>query len=795
MLIISNLFATAGDKTFPPRNCKPKKLDKPWFGPHCKAARTKYHKARTRFHKNKSHTNHSELIKSSREYKKIMNSYIAKHEIQTQNRLRDMESKRPREYWKFINSLNRNGTNHPTPTIQEFYDHFKLLNSCNDDSEEIPDLENVQNNEILNTKITQNEILSAIRKLNNGKAPGPDRILIEYIKTTSQLLLPLYEMFFNCILDTGHFPEQWSVGCIYPIYKNKGDRTDAQNYRPITILSCLGKVFTSILNSRINDYLEESMLLSENQAGFRQQYSTTDHVFSLYALVELLKLQEQKLFCCFVDFSSAFDSVWRIGLWKKLLLSGVNGKVLNVILSMYNDIKSCVFSQGITSPFFSSFSGVRQGENLSPILFSIYLNDLEAFLGHNSTAGLTIDAQSEDLGIFLRLLVLLYADDTVLLCSNAEDLQFTLNRFHDYCIAWKLKVNIKKTKIVIFGTRTPSEYQFSLGGEVVEITEKYKYLGVYFSQSRSFLNARKHFLEQSKKAMHLLFSRIRNLNLPVDLQIKLFDYTILPILTYSCEVIGFENTDMFEKVHLEFLRKITNSRKSTPGYMLYAELGRYPLHIYIKTRMIGYWNKLLLSKQSKISYLLYQALRTIKNKRPKWICFIEKILTDVGRNDIWLNQNLINSTGIKYFVKQVLHDQYLQSWSVDLNESSKGKNYSTFKDRIELEHYLKVLPRNLYLTMARFRTCNFKLPIETGRWYDIDIEERKCDICQQNTLGDEFHYLLECEHFCNARKRLLPPCYYERPNMLKFQNLLKCKDVSCLENLSKFMGIIMKQFA
>ena len=101
--------------------------------------------------------------------------------------------------------------------------------------------------------------------------------------------------------------------------------------------------------------------------------------------------------------------------------------------------------------------------------------------------------------------------------------------------------------------------------------------------------------------MHLLFSRIRNLNLnlPVDLQIKLFDHTILPILTYSCEVIGFENTDMFEKVHLEFLRKITNSRKSTPGFMLYAKLGRYPLHIYIKTRMIGYWNKLLLSTQSK----------------------------------------------------------------------------------------------------------------------------------------------------------------------------------------------------
>ena len=524
---IANLFAKAGENTFPPKNRKPKKSDKPWFGPHCKAARKKYHIARKRINTNKSTRNHADLIHSSREYKKIMNSYIAKHDMQMQNRLRDMESKRPKEYWNFINSLNRNGKNQPMPTLQEFYEHFKLLNSCSDDTEETLNLNNDQNDETLNSKITQEEILGAIRKLNNGKAPGTDRILNEHIKTTSQMFLPLYEIFFNSILDTGHFPEQWSMGCICPIYKNKGDRADVQNYRPITILSCLGKLFTSILNSRLNDYLEESMILSENQAGFRQQYSTSDHIFSLYALIELLKSHKQKLFCCFVDFSSAFDSVWRIGLWKKLLLAGVNGKVLNIILNMYEDIKSCVFSQGNTSSFFSSFAGVRQGENLSPILFSLYLNDLEAFLMHNSSAGLDIEFQNTNISLYFRLLVLLYADDTVLLCSNAEDLQCTLDKFDQYCAIWKLKVNIKKTKIVVFGARKTSQYQFHLGDEVVEIAEKYKYLGVYFSQTRSFLNARKHFVEQAKKAMYLLFCRIKNLNLPIDLQLKLFDYTVL----------------------------------------------------------------------------------------------------------------------------------------------------------------------------------------------------------------------------------------------------------------------------
>lgn len=186
------------------------------------------------------------------------------------------------------------------------------------------------------------------------------------------------------------------------------------------------------------------MILSENQAGFRKHYSCLDHIFSLYALIEILKLKKQKLFCCFVDFSSAFDSVWRVGLWYKLLQSNVNGKVFKVIVNMYNDIKSCVSLHGNDSAFFASFSGVRQGENLSPVMFSLYLNDLENYLMHNSNAGITIDCNNEDISIFLKLYILLYADDTIILANSEDDLQYSLNRFNDYCRSWKLNVNIEK---------------------------------------------------------------------------------------------------------------------------------------------------------------------------------------------------------------------------------------------------------------------------------------------------------------------------------------------------------------
>ena len=157
-----------------------------------------------------------------------------------------------------------------------------------------------------------------------------------------------------------------------------------------------------------------------------------------------------------------------------------------------------------------------------------------------------------------------------------------MNSFLDYCDFGKLKENFNKTKIIIFGARNIDKFSFRMGNNDIEIIKEYKYLGVVFSSTGSFLNARKHIAEQAKKAMHLLFMRINNLNLPLDLQLKLFDHTVMPILYYASEIFGFENLKIIETIHNEFLRKITKARTSTPMYMLYAELDRYPVELYVK---------------------------------------------------------------------------------------------------------------------------------------------------------------------------------------------------------------------
>ena len=149
------------------------------------------------------------------------------------------------------------------------------------------------------------------------------------------------------IFETGTLPEAWLEGIIKPIYKKKGDPLQPENYRPITILSCFGKLFTAVLNLlRLNKFLNDHDILGENQAGFRAGYSTCDHVFSLHALIEILKAKKQKLFCSFIDFSKAFDSVWRVGLWSKLLKKNINGKFFRIVFNMYQGIKSCISFNG-----------------------------------------------------------------------------------------------------------------------------------------------------------------------------------------------------------------------------------------------------------------------------------------------------------------------------------------------------------------------------------------------------------------------------------------------------------------
>ena len=159
-------------------------------------------------------------------------------------------------------------------------------------------------------------------------------ILNEMIKAFSENHKHLLTQTFNVVLLSGHVLNEWATGVIKPIYKNKGDINDPDYYRGITLLSCLGKLFTSVINETLTVFIDSNQIMSEAQVGFRKGYSTTDQIFTLKCIVKLFLCQGRRLFCTFVDYGKAFYSINRTTLWKKLISCGISGKVQTFVQSL-----------------------------------------------------------------------------------------------------------------------------------------------------------------------------------------------------------------------------------------------------------------------------------------------------------------------------------------------------------------------------------------------------------------------------------------------------------------------------
>lgn len=426
------------------------------------------------------------LKKKSKEYKNMINNNYSNYQKDIEDEIRKTSKSNPKPFWNILKKIDKTTKGGELDlTIDEIHEYFKKLSYDNEQVEEfvLPEITENQYENILNCRISPDEIIIAIKKISNNKSCGFDNIINEYIKSSVDIMLPIYVDLFNIVLDSGIIPESWNTGVIKPIYKNKGDKKDLDNYRAITLVSCLGKVFTSILNSRLYKLSDEINLISNAHAGFRKGHSTLDNIFILHALISIYLSSGRKLYCAFIDFRKAFDSVWRIGLWRKLIKSNITGKIFKVLFNMYSNTKSCVRNGNEVTPMFTCNIGLKQGENCSPFLFALYLNDLEEFL-----ASKNVDCLSklhelcwDSIGIYVKMFVILYADDTVLMSETPEGLQLMLDKFQEYCENWKLTVNTQKTKLVIFSKRKHNnENRFTLYNKELEIQDTFSYLGILF---------------------------------------------------------------------------------------------------------------------------------------------------------------------------------------------------------------------------------------------------------------------------------------------------------------------------
>ena len=206
--------------------------------------------------------------------------------------------------------------------MSQWHDHLSDLYSENNEDINL-DYYDENSSNPLDYAFNCKEIRQAIQKLKNNKQPGPDQVLNEFIKYGSDILLfPLVKL-FNRILTSGSFPNAWKISLMTFLPKNN-EVYNCNNYRCLNLTSCLGKLFTSLLQKRLINYMECNNLYNNFQAGFRPGYRTTDHIYTIKTILnKYLFKKKHKVYACFVYFSKAFDTVWRSGLFKKLLDLGI----------------------------------------------------------------------------------------------------------------------------------------------------------------------------------------------------------------------------------------------------------------------------------------------------------------------------------------------------------------------------------------------------------------------------------------------------------------------------------------
>ena len=319
------------------------------------------------------------FCKIRKTYKKLLKMKKQEEKDSIISQLSLLRNVNPKLYWQLIEKLK--GTDTKDSLVddinpEEWIAHFKNLSlkSFSDTSIDKEIQEREANNEkhLLDNPITICEIKKCIRKLKNNKTCGEDLIINEMIKSGAYILLPSLCKLFNLVLKTGKFPEKWNINLLSPIWK-AGNHFDCNNYRGISISSCLGKLFTSVLQSRLLSYLEDNHKISEKQAAFRPGYSTTDHLFTLKSLInKYINVSKGKLYVCFVDFQKAFDTVWREGLFLKLLRMGITGNFYKLIKHMFLSTNLKIKLPKGLSPKFKSNIGIKQGDGLSPLLFNIF---------------------------------------------------------------------------------------------------------------------------------------------------------------------------------------------------------------------------------------------------------------------------------------------------------------------------------------------------------------------------------------------------------------------------------------
>ncbi len=835
---VTEIYLTAAEKTFrrEKRFCTTKK--KPSYAKHFDKDCIHLLKELKNMSRKLSRCpNDAELRKSyylnRRNFKKIVKRKLANEKENLITQL-STKTENTRDFWKIIEKLKNcthgknKSKNDVSPSI--WMHHFKDLmckddNDLSDEQKEVSNFIGKEDNwQIFNSlsfKITDNEIKTAVKSLKKGKACGGDLISNEMLKSSVSIMSPILNKLFNTILQSGKYPKTWASSWLKPLHKG-GDTKDPNRYRGISLMSCVGKLFCSILNNRLVKFLESKGNSTKSQIGFTKDCRTSDHILTLKTLIDkYTQGNSKKLYTCFIDFRKAFDSVWRNGLMYKLLKADIGGLFGKLLQNIYSNTSVQIkLDSGLTEEINDNI-GVKQGCVLSSTLFKLFINDLPDIFTENCEP---VKLYNE------KLNCLMFADDIVLISESKSGLQCALDKLFQYCEQWKLNVNSDKSKIMIFD-KSGRAYKdtFSLGPIILENVKDYTYLGINFTINGTFNKAINTLDQKAKKAMFKIRSTLFKTNVSPKTALHIYDSLVRPIQTYGAEAWGafiknipkmFDIMDdryhlfdeaCFEKTDLKFSKSVLSVHRMSSNAAVRGELGRYPIIIHILKQVLKNWFRIVEYDQNSLLYDTYLCnLQMVFEKKNCWLSNIRKIVYDtLGLKHLWENQGTIKHVkGAVNNIKSIFEFQWLNAInkiSQHHDSGNKLRTYALFKDTFNYEDYLDfTVDYKKRKNVTKLRISAHKLEIESGRYQNhkkgkvrVQAKDRVCKFCSSSQVEDEKHVVMYCNNYADDRRILFKLLQNIFPGVScldedeQFNLIMKCQD----SELFKMFTIFLEKIA
>lgn len=623
----------------------------------------------------------------------------------------------------------------------------------------------------LDSDITMLELTAALRACKSSSSPGADQIGFEFLKALPQNWILYLLVLFNRIFHAERVPTDWSNILLVMLHK-KGPVCDPNNYRGIALVNCTMKAFTQILLNRLTDWCSDGDVLPECQSGFRPSRGCADNVFVLMSIVHIhVRLRGRHVYAAFIDFKRAFDSVSHVRLWNKLHRVGVSSRIIRLCQQIYNQANIRIKVNNVLSLPFEVTTGVLQGEPLSPLFFSLFIADIEEYFRLRGAQGLNVDGVND-------IMMLLYADDLVLLSDSPSDLNKKLGILNEYAELNGLEVNIDKTKVIEFGRgyskRLRQRYYF--GGRNIDVVGGFNYLGVWFSSSALFSQMSDRVLHNAKSALGSV------MNLMADAKVnswearrRLYEALLLNTLFHCVGIWGLRYTDQIERVQVGFFKRLLLLPKNTPNYLVRLEVGAVQLASTIFKAALSWLCRLRSMSESRYPKLVFKRL-----------CQLDASFPANTSAYNWVTQ-------LRTLVAEVEPDF---RWDIDAVCGSRSKLISSFQDQLfqrDLEGLTDTSYTGLYkhLTPAMVTPAAylcFRMPIYVarvisqlrlshkivtrfyfeGKAYSFRGDE-DCSICNLRELESLEHILFRCPIYASVR----PSAVAQVTNLSELAGLLR----------------------